>query len=94
MHVISKKTIKEFIRKDNKCEQQLLSWYQEACKAEWSTHQDVKDKYGNASILHNNIVVFNIKGNSYRLVVKIAFKKKTIFIKWIGTHTEYDKMEF
>ena len=71
-----------------------MSWYYEASAAEWQTPQNIKDRYRSASFLENNVVIFNIKGNKYRLVTKISYKRKTVFIKWIGTHAEYDKKNF
>lgn len=62
-------------------------------KAHWSTPQDLKNQYRNVSIIENNRAVFNIKGNRYRLVVAIDYKRQLVFIKFIGTHTEYDKID-
>jgi mRNA interferase HigB len=94
MNVISRKTIYAFIRKHADSKESLLSWYKEASHANWEKPQNIKDRYSSASFLRNNTVVFNIKGNKYRLVTKIAYNTKTVFIKWIGTHPEYDKRKF
>jgi mRNA interferase HigB len=90
LRVIAKKILREFwvIHKD--CEQQLKSWYQEALKAEWTNPNDIKIEYPSASIIGNNRIVFNIKGNSYRLIVKINFDYQMIWIRFIGTHAAYD----
>jgi len=94
MNVISRKAITEFGKKYPDAKKPLLSWYHEACTADWKTSQDIKDRYRTASFLSSNLVIFNIKGNKYRLVTKIAYKIKTVFIKWLGTHSEYDKQKF
>lgn len=73
-------------------EQQLKSWFQETSNAEWKTPNDVKKEYPNASILNNNRIVFNIKGNTYRLIVRINYSHQMIWIRFIGTHAEYDKI--
>ncbi|MDA3885189.1 MAG: type II toxin-antitoxin system HigB family toxin [Candidatus Delongbacteria bacterium] len=91
MNVIKLKTIKDYYEKNNQCKQQLLTWYQEVTKAEWNNSHDIKEKYPSASFIHDNLVVFNIKGKKYRLIVKVAYKKKAVLIKFIGTHPEYDK---
>lgn len=71
----------------------LKAWFSEAKLAKWTTPQDVKNQYANASIIANNRVVFNIKGNDYRLIVAIAYKMQYVYVKFIGTHTEYDKID-
>lgn len=92
MRVIAKKILRHFWAIHNDCEQQLKSWFQEASKAEWKNPNEIKNEYLNASILNNNRVVFNIKGNNYRLIVKINFDYQMIWIRFIGTHAEYDKI--
>jgi mRNA interferase HigB len=94
MNVISLKKIKEFVKKYADSKAPLLSWYHEASSAHWKNPQDIKNRYPSASFLEGNIVIFNIKGNRYRLVTKISYTYKTVLIKWIGTHTEYDKKDF
>jgi len=74
-------------------EQYLKTWYDTAMSSEWRTPADVKKSYASASILKDSRIVFNIKGNSYRLVTKFNFEKQLIFIRFIGTHTEYDKID-
>lgn len=68
----------------------LDSWFHEVLKAKWETPADVKRYYANASIVGNDRVVFNIKGNSYRLVVAVDYVREVVFIKWIGTHRDYN----
>ena len=92
MRVIAKKILREFWEKHNDCEQQLKAWFQEASKAEWTTHNEIKSDYPSASIVGNDRIVFNIKGNAYRLIVKINFDYQMVLIRFIGTHAEYDKI--
>jgi mRNA interferase HigB len=68
-------------------------WYNEVKKAEWSSTADVKRLYATASIISADRIVFNIKGNNYRLVVAVDFEKAIVFIKWIGTHADYDRID-
>lgn len=74
-------------------ESALNSWFHEALRARWQSPGDVKRAYSNASIIDDERVVFNIKGNDYRLVAAIDFGRQTVFIKWIGSHREYDKID-
>ena len=74
-------------------EQYLKTWFDTAMNSSWESPIEVKKTYANASILKDGRVVFNIKGNTYRLVVKINFEKQWIFIRFIGTHEEYDKID-
>ncbi len=92
MRVIAKKTLRDFWGKHKDCEQPLKSWFQEASSAEWKNSNEIKLKYPTASIIGDNRVVFNIKGNAYRLIIKINFDYKMIWIRFIGTHSEYDKI--
>ena len=92
MRVIAKKTLREFWEKHEDCEQQLKSWYEEAIEAKWAHPADIKKDYPSASILENNRIVFNIKGNKYRLIVKINYKYGQVWIRFIGTHGQYDKI--
>ena len=73
-------------------EQYLKTWYQVAMKASWQSPADIKKSYANASIIKGNRVVFNIKGNDFRLVVKFNYEREWAFIRFIGTHSEYDKI--
>lgn len=72
----------------------LDAWRAEVEQATWSTPQDIKDRYATTSFLNGNRVIFNIKGNSYRLVVKVRFQNGIVMIEWGGTHAEYDKKNF
>lgn len=92
VRVISKKTLREFWLKHNDCEERLKAWHKEAEEAIWETPKQIKRDYPSASILADNRVVFNIKGNNYRLVVKINYDFGLVWIRFIGTHGEYDKI--
>ena len=84
--------MRDFWEKHSGCEQQLKSWFQEARNAEWKNPNQIKKEYPSASILNDNRIVFNIKGNNYRLVVKINYDYQMVWIRFIGTHGEYDKI--
>lgn len=71
----------------------LDSWFQEARKARWKSSADVKSSYAHASIVGADRVVFNIKGNAYRLVVAVDYRRGIVFIKWLGTHAAYDRID-
>ena len=93
MRVIAKKILREFWEKHSDCEQQLKSGYQEADKGTWKNLNELKNEYPSASILEDNRVCFNIKGNNYRLIAKINFSYQMMWIRFIGTHAEYDKID-
>ena len=93
MRVIAKKILRNFWIKHNDCESQLKSWFHEAQKANWKNPNEIKKEFPSASILQDNRVVFNITGNSYRLIVKINYDYKILWIRFIGTHKQYDKID-
>ena len=93
MRVISKKPLREFWEKHTDAKAALQAWYEDASRAEWRTPGEVKDSYGNASIIGDNRVVFNIKGNDYRLVVKLHYDRGTVYVRFVGTHREYDRID-
>ena len=95
MHVIKRKTLIEFYQQSgNKDARGVLeAWYYEAKHAQWASPADIKAQYRSASILKDNRVVFNIAGNKYRLIVRLNYDSKTVFIRFIGTHREYDKID-
>ena len=93
MRVIEKKILREFWTKHADCEQQLKAWYHEAEKGEWQSMNQIKKEYPSASILKDSRVVFNSKGNNYRLIVKINFDYQMMWIRFIGTHKEYDRID-
>jgi len=92
MRVIAKKTLRDFWEMHNDCEQQLKAWFQEAAMAEWSNPNHIRRAYPGARILAKDRIVFNIKGNSYRLIVRINYDFQIIWIRFIGTHASYDKI--
>ena len=93
MRVIAKRTLREFWRRHPDAERPLLSWHREMEDEDWDAPTGVKGRYPHASILRNNRVVFNIKGNTYRLVVMVAYQRKTVYIRFVGTHAEYDRID-
>jgi len=93
VRVIAKKTLREFWEIHNDCEEQLKSWYSEMAKSEWLSFNELKEYYPSASILKGNRIVFNIKGNHYRLIVKFNLEFQICWIRFIGTHSEYDKID-
>lgn|SRR5690606_569016 len=93
MRVFSRKTLVEFWTKHADAEQPLKSWFSEAEKARWKTPADIKSLHPSTSFLVDNRVVFNIKGNTYRLIVKINYDYGQVFVRFIGTHAEYDKID-
>lgn len=88
--IFAKGTLREFWRKHPDSEQYLKTWYETAMNSGWRKPGDVKRSYANASILKDSRIVFNIKGNSYRMVVKFNFVYQVAFVRFIGTHSEYD----
>lgn len=93
MRVFSRKTLVEFWTKHVDAEQSLKPWFSEAEKARWKTPTDIKRLYPSASFLADNRVVFNIKGNTYRLIVKINYDYGQVFVRFVGTHAQYDKID-
>lgn len=93
MRVIAVRTLREFWMRHPDSEQPLKAWYAEAEAGDWATPARVKDRYANASIVRGNRVIFNIGGNKYRLVVKVNYPYRVMYIRFIGTHREYDEIE-
>ena len=93
MRVFAKKVLREFWEERSDAEQQLKTWYKEVSKANWTSPAKIKAEYEKASILKNGRAVFNICGNKYRLVVDINYMRQWVFIRFIGTHEEYDKID-
>ena len=91
--IIAKSTLRKFWENHRDSEQYLKTWYDTVLNANWKSPHDIKNTYANASILNNGRVVFNIKGNSYRLVVWFNYEKEWAFIRFIGTHNDYDKID-
>lgn len=93
MWIISRKTLQLFWEKHPDAESPLKAWYAEASHASWSSFHDIKAAYPSASIVGKDRIVFNVKGNTYRLIVRIHFDSHKVFIRFIGTHAEYDKIK-
>jgi mRNA interferase HigB len=99
MRIIARRTLREFVmtlsgHKDQPAVKAALdAWFDEVSKAGWKTTADVKRRYATASIITAERIVFNIKGNDYRLVVAVDFDKAIIWIKWLGTHKAYGKID-
>jgi mRNA interferase HigB len=93
MRVIAIKTLKEYWEKFPQAKQGLLSWYEEAESADWNSPGDLKAQYRNASILNKKRVVFNIHGNTFRLIADIDYRLKIVFVVWFGTHKKYDTID-
>ncbi|MGF1639193.1 MAG: type II toxin-antitoxin system HigB family toxin [Cyclobacteriaceae bacterium] len=95
MRIIKEKTLATYCKlsKYKQAEESLKAWVYEVRFSSWDNANQLKTKFGNASIISSKRVVFNIKGNDYRLITDIEYKLKIIFIVWFGTHTEYDKID-
>lgn len=99
MRIIARRTLRQFVdalkgSKDQKAVKSALdSWFHEAQQADWKNPADVVKAYASASIVGPDRVVFNIKGNDYRLVVAINYRLRIVFIKWIGSHADYDEID-
>jgi mRNA interferase HigB len=93
MRIISRKTLKEFWERRPEAQQALQAWHADVKQAAWKSPADVKSVYRNASIVANNRVVFNIKGNTYRLVAAIQYEFGIVYIRFVGTHHEYGQID-
>jgi mRNA interferase HigB len=93
MRIIAKKTLKDYWEQETATKAALEAWHAEAKNAQWASPADVKANFGAASILQDGRVVFNICGNKYRLVVWINYEFFTIYVRFMGTHKEYDKVD-
>ena len=93
LRTISRKTLREFWERHPDSEQPLRAWYLEVRQADWASPDQVRDRFSRASILPNNRVVFRIKGNAYRLVVAVFYAGRIVYICFVGTHAEYDRID-
>ena len=93
MRVIAKSTLKKFWLENDDAQTPLQNWHQLVSEANWKNPSELKEDIKNAGLVGDNRVVFNIKGNDYRLVTYIDFKFRIVFILWIGTHKQYDKID-
>lgn len=94
MEVIGQGILDDYCRSHGEITSQISAWLAEAKAANWSVPNDIKERYGSVSVLPNNHVVFNIKGNKFRLDTKVYYQRKTIVIKRLGTHEDYNKWKF
>ncbi len=94
MRLIGKEKLHKFCKKHPDCKLWIESWIVDISTANWKSLNDLKERYPSASILPKNFIIFNVKGNSYRLSVQIAVNTGVVAIKWIGTHSEYDNKIF
>ena len=92
MRILSKRTLREFWNNHNDCKNQLLGWYKEIKLSRYQTSKELLTTFPNSRAIGKNRYIFNIKGNKYRLIVKVNFDLKTVWIRFIGTHEEYDKI--
>ncbi|CAK8717597.1 mRNA interferase HigB [Candidatus Electronema aureum] len=93
MRIIAKKTLREFWEKHADAQQALQSWHTDVQQADWKSPADVKNAYRNVSFVANNRAVFNIKGNKYRVIVAIHYEYSIVYIRFVGTHAEYDAVD-
>jgi mRNA interferase HigB len=93
MRIVALKTLREFWARHPDAEQPLRAWHDEVNRAQWRAPADIKQQFRSASILKGRRVVFNIKGNEYRLVAALAYNTGVVFVKFIGTHAEYDRID-
>jgi mRNA interferase HigB len=93
MRIISRRTLREFATKHPQAEQPLEAWYRYVRVAHWRTPAHIRASFRSADILPDNRVVFNIGGNNYRLVVKLEYDPQIVYIRFLGTHTEYDRID-
>jgi len=93
MRIISKRTLREFWERFRDAEEPLLAWYREVEKEDWGSPVKVKEKYRSANIIKGSRVVFNIKGNDYRLVVKVNYQYSVVHVRFVGTQAEYDEVD-
>ena len=94
MQLLGIKLLTDFQMKHPQARKSLDAWRVEVTNSHWNTPQDIKERYVTASFLEKNRVIFNIKGNDYRLVIKVQYKRNMVQIEWIGTHEEYSKKKF
>lgn len=93
MRVITRQKLSQFWEKHKDAEEQLKAWFREAEHACWKTPGDIKARYSAADFLNNNRVVFNIKGNRYRLIIQVHYNTQVVYIRFAGTHQEYDRID-
>jgi mRNA interferase HigB len=93
MHIISRRTLRDFWEKHPDSKASLQTWFHDVDRADWKSPADIKAIYVTASFLGDNRVVFNIKGNHYRIIVVVVYQNGLVFIRFVGTHQEYDRID-
>ena len=93
MHIISFRKLREFFEEDYNSKVALQDWYKRAGKAEWDDFSDIKKTFSTVDSVGNSRFVFNVKGNHYRIVALVLFQIKRVYIRWVGTHKDYDKIK-
>ncbi len=93
MRIISRKALRDFWEAHTDARQALQAWYADVKHAAWKTPAEIKREYRSASFVGNNRVVFNIKGNKYRVIVAVQYKFQLVYIRFVGTHQEYDQID-
>lgn len=93
MRVIKRSTLRPFWGKHTDAKAAVETWYRTAVRADWHSFQEIKQTFGSADVIPGNRVVFNIKGNKYRLIVKLHYNRGIIYIRFVGTHAAYDKID-
>ena len=93
LRIISKRALREFWEHHRDAEGPLLAWYREVRQADWGDPTELKGKFPKASIIDSSRVVFNIKGNDYRVVVRINYRYRVVYVRFVGTHAAYDRID-
>lgn len=94
MKVLGRDKLTKFSQRHANAKKTLDAWFSEAEEATWKTTHDIKNRYSSADFISDNKVIFNIKGNHYRLVVRVRYQNGIAVVEWVGTHAEYDKKSF
>jgi mRNA interferase HigB len=90
MRIVGRESLDQFCSRHADARKWISSWLSEVESSTWATPQAIRDRYASASFVEGNTVIFNVKGNGYRLEVLVAYRTGTVVVKWIGTHAEYD----
>jgi mRNA interferase HigB len=94
MKLVGREVLERFCEAQPDCRRWISAWITDVRGSTWRSPQDIKDKYVSVSFLADSVVIFNVRGNNYRLVVRVAYGVRVVFVQWIGTHAEYDKKRF
>lgn len=94
MKLVGRDVLERFCVGQPDCRRWIAAWISDVRGSTWRSPQDIKDRYASASFLADSVVIFNVRGNNYRLVVRVAYQVKVVSVQWIGTHADYDKKYF